>query len=237
MAPIEAKPGLALTLLDLPVGARLSDGRHSVCTVDAACCVDVTRWRLDRLTLALPEGVEAPSCLRLMATALKGGRATRCVHEVPLRSLSEVVRELKLSGLPPGSRLSDGAHVVLAQALTDPVDLLGWDLGCLTLRPPRGWHQELRLSLVVRGFSERERAALGALRLKLLSPNAYLAGSDEEFAQESLPVMNIVVEGLRPEMPPLSVRGRSLAIDFSDPADKAFDDDALAALEKKLRLN
>lgn len=107
----------------------------------------------------------------------------------------------------------------------------------LTLRPPRGWHEQLRLSLVVRGFCERERVALGPLRLKLLSPNAYLAGRDEEFAQDSLPVMNIVVEGLRPEVLPLSVCGRTLAIDLSDPADKAFDDKALAALEKKMRLN
>lgn len=235
LARIEAGQGVALSLLDLPAGACVSDGLHRVVIAEAAGCVDISRWRLAQIELSWPEALPAPQGLRLLAMGVLEGRMSRRFYQVPVRSvLRSEKRALLVQGLPAGTRISDGTHAITSNGEAETCDVLGWDLDRLAVHPPRGWHQRLSLRVYPCGLTDAEMAALGTLQLRLLSPNAYLSGPGEEVAQKNLPLMDIVVEGMMPEVRAmLSLNAQAQHAGFD--ADETLDDEALAALEGKLR--
>jgi hypothetical protein len=230
LAQLEVAPGSALSVLDLPAGACLSDGTHRAEVSRAGMSVDVSRWRIDQIELAWPLAGEPPAGLQVLV--LQPGRRQAERRLCALLPQGQAPA-LWLSGLPAESRISDGVHTVFSTGVAQRYDIYGWDLTRLTLRPPRGWHAALRLRVQPVGGGE---PALGVLQIRLLSANAYLSGQEDEQAQHSLPVMNIVVEGLMPETQhAVRLHGRPAL--GREAEETPLDDDALAELEKKFRLN
>lgn len=207
LASIQAGRVTALTLLDLPAGATLSDGQHRA-RPQAGANLDITRWRHDNLILSLPAGSTPPPALNMLALTRQGGQAgnmKRSRHVVALTALPDATAStltssqetthaaLWLTGLPRGALLSDGLQRIESSGEQAHHELTGWHLDQLTVQPPRGHHRRMTLRVHVGEMSEAARKQLGELQLRLTSPNAYLTPEIKKAAHPSLPKMDIVV--------------------------------------------
>ncbi|WP_157956915.1 VCBS domain-containing protein, partial [Salinicola aestuarinus] len=62
---------------------------------------------------------------------------------------SETLGAIRLSGLPAGATLSDGSHTVVGSNVSASVDLNGWNLNSLTLKPAANDNGTINLSVSV----------------------------------------------------------------------------------------
>lgn len=74
---------------------------------------------------------------------------------------SESLR-VTLAGIPAGATLSDGERQFRATAGSPTVDLGGWDLGRLSLRPPDDFAGTLRFDLVATATEQANRSEAGS---------------------------------------------------------------------------
>lgn len=253
LSRIDTAPGVALTLEGLPQGACLSDGLRQITVARAGASIDISRWQLHALRLSLPGGVPPPAQLHLLALTCHPGRHPGRLHTqrypVSLHPLpdSAPAQEkerspgLWLQGLPAGTWIGDGLHTWRSTSDTAQLGLSAWNLSRLVVRPPKGWHAPLTVRVQAIGQTPESLAAMGPLQLRLASPNAYASSPLDTLAHQSLPVMDIVVEGWAPleaPAPTISYRAAQFGSERTATTSAAeFDDAQLSALERKLRLN
>ncbi|HDZ8836880.1 TPA: VCBS domain-containing protein [Aeromonas veronii] len=72
LADTDGSETISYLIEDLPVGATLSDGSHSVTVAAAGEAIDIKGWQLDTLTLQAPKDFEGQLDFKISATAEEG---------------------------------------------------------------------------------------------------------------------------------------------------------------------
>ncbi|WP_439845544.1 VCBS domain-containing protein [Aeromonas veronii] len=72
LADTDGSETISYLIKDLPVGATLSDGSHSVTVAVAGEAIDIKGWQLDTLTLQAPKDFEGQLDFKISATAEEG---------------------------------------------------------------------------------------------------------------------------------------------------------------------
>ncbi|MFQ1771309.1 VCBS domain-containing protein [Aeromonas veronii] len=72
LADTDGSETISYLIKDLPVGATLSDGSHSVTVAAAGEAIDIKGWQLDTLTLQAPKDFEGQLDFKISATAEEG---------------------------------------------------------------------------------------------------------------------------------------------------------------------